>query len=301
MEKNIICPISHQIFLNPAIASDGHTYELKEISLWQSIYKTSPVTREIISEIFYVSRHMKNEVDNYLQLYPEELNNQYKTSNDYLYNVSEIKIHMKNKNYEKLLSYDNFDHKFINEEIIEECPSHILKYIIDNCSNLEACDNDGWKPIHSICRYSTPEIIRYIIDKNVDLECETAEKLRPIHFICRHSTPEMIKYIIDKNVDLECETVDKWRPVHIICRNSTPEMIKYIIDKNVNLECETINKVRPIHFICGNSSPEMIKYIIDKNVDLECKTINNDTPSSIIKKYLISEMLEYITNKMLIN
>jgi len=26
--------------------------------------------------------------------------------------------------------------------------------------------------------------------------------MRPIHFICRHSTPKMIKYIIEKGVNL---------------------------------------------------------------------------------------------------
>jgi ankyrin repeat protein len=74
-------------------------------------------------------------------------------------------------------------------------------------------------------------MIKYIIDKGVDLECKTMNIWRPIHFLCRHSTPEMIKYIIDKGVDLECETNYNWRPIHLICRYSTPEMIKYIIDK----------------------------------------------------------------------
>ena len=160
MEKDIICPISHQIFLNPVIASDGHTYELKGISLWQSIHKTSPITREIISEIFYISRHMKNEVDNYLRLYPEELNNQYEMSNDYLDNISEIKIHMKNKNYEKILSYGNFNYKFINEEIIEECPSHVLKYIINNCSNLEAS------------YYGYSNIVKLLIELGADIHAQ---------------------------------------------------------------------------------------------------------------------------------
>ena len=46
-------------------------------------------------------------------------------------------------------------------------------------------------------------MIRYIIDKCVDLECATLQGWKPIHFICQYSTPEMIKYIIDKGVDLE--------------------------------------------------------------------------------------------------
>ena len=290
---HLICPISHQIFLNPVVASDGHIYELTEISLWQSTHETSPITREIINNIFYTSRRTKDEVDNYLQLYPEELNNQYKMSNNNL----EIENHIKNGNYKKLLLYDNFDHKFINEEVIKKCPSYILKYIIDKCINLEASDNNGRSPIHYICRNSTPEIIKYIIDKNVNLEVEDDKKMRPIHIICRYSTPEIIKYIIDKNVDLECENIDKWRPIHIICRYSAPEMIKYIMDKNVNLECENINKWRPIHFICRYSTPEMIKYIIDKNVNLECETSDKWRPIHFICRYSTPEIIKYIIDK----
>jgi ankyrin repeat protein len=63
--------------------------------------------------------------------------------------------------------------------------------------------NKGWRPIHFICRFSTPEIIKYIIDKGVDLACsKTNEGWRPIHFICCYSTPDMVKYIIDKGIDV---------------------------------------------------------------------------------------------------
>jgi ankyrin repeat protein len=44
-------------------------------------------------------------------------------------------------------------------------------------------------------------MIKYIIDKGVDLECTTNYGWKPIHYICRYSTPEMFKYIIDKGVN----------------------------------------------------------------------------------------------------
>ena len=39
--------------------------------------------------------------------------------------------------------------------------------------DLEVAINEGWRPIHLICRYSTLEMIRYIIEKGVDLEVKT--------------------------------------------------------------------------------------------------------------------------------
>src|SRR5204862_6572265 len=62
---------------------------------------------------------------------------------------------------------------------------------------------DKSRPIHLVCRYSTPEIIKYVINKNVNLECMDNRGWKPIHYICRYSTLEMIKYIINKKVDLK--------------------------------------------------------------------------------------------------
>jgi ankyrin repeat protein len=36
----------------------------------------------------------------------------------------------------------------------------------------------------------------------IQLECEDVNGYRPIHYICEFSTPEMIKYIIDKGISL---------------------------------------------------------------------------------------------------
>ena len=108
------------------------------------------------------------------------------------------------------------------------------------------------------------------LDNCIDLECETKNKWRPIHFICRNSTPEMITFIIKKGVALECKTKDKWRPVHLICRFSTPEMIKFIFENGVELECETNNGWKPIHFICRSSTLDVIEYASSK-CDLTAK------------------------------
>jgi len=44
-------------------------------------------------------------------------------------------------------------------------------------------DNNGWKSIHIICRYSAPELIKYIIDKGADIKCSTCDGSKPIDLI----------------------------------------------------------------------------------------------------------------------
>ena len=306
--EDITCPITREIFCDPCIASDGNTYEREYITKWLEKNNTSPLTREPMDSKIYSNNLIKRMVDEYLEMYSDEKNNQYKPGVTYMLNRSIIKKSIEENNFDNLIKFTDYDIKDMYNyniflKLVQHCKNeNVLKHIIDNCIdleciNLECIDYGRWKPIHYICRYSTPNIIKYIIDKNVDLECATNNRWKPIHLICAYSTPEMIKYIIDKNVDLECVNNYKWKPIHYICRYSTPEIIKYIIDKNVDLECTTNNGWKPIHSICRNSTPEMIKYIIDKNVDLECATNHGWKPIHCIAKYSTSKMIKYIISK----
>jgi hypothetical protein len=51
--KALTCPISYNVFIDPVICSDGHTYERKYIEDWLEISNKSPMTGEII-----FSRHL---------------------------------------------------------------------------------------------------------------------------------------------------------------------------------------------------------------------------------------------------
>lgn len=47
--QEFVCPISNEIFKDPVIAQDGHTYEKQHIQQWLQSHATSPMTRQPIS------------------------------------------------------------------------------------------------------------------------------------------------------------------------------------------------------------------------------------------------------------
>ena len=57
----LVCPLSLEIFQDPVIAADGHSYERREIELWFARGKTtSPKTNEELPNAFLVpNRHLK--------------------------------------------------------------------------------------------------------------------------------------------------------------------------------------------------------------------------------------------------
>jgi len=44
--QNLVCPITHQLFVDPYMAADGRLYEKAAISKWFDSKKRSPVTNE---------------------------------------------------------------------------------------------------------------------------------------------------------------------------------------------------------------------------------------------------------------
>ena len=79
------CPISLQIFLNPVIIQDGNTYELDEIQKWFETKNTSPITNVVITDKTIITNFaIKSMVDNYLQLNPDKINQQYKHNDKYI-------------------------------------------------------------------------------------------------------------------------------------------------------------------------------------------------------------------------
>ena len=209
------CPITHEIFLNPVIASDGIFYEELVLKKWLEMSSKSPICGINIEKKYYKSVLFNNLLKEYLERCPFMLNEQYKIEFD-----------------------ESIFYNYLNDGKISELIKYISVYDLFSIEYKEILQNT----------FKNNEITKILIDKSVVIINNLGRKL--IHYVCMWSTPEMIKYIIDKEVDLECSDIEKSRPIHYICTWSTPEMIKYIIDKGVDLECSDINKMRPVHLIC---------------------------------------------------
>jgi hypothetical protein len=47
--RSLICPITYELFCDPVLAEDGHTYERDAIERWIKENGTSPLTRQSLS------------------------------------------------------------------------------------------------------------------------------------------------------------------------------------------------------------------------------------------------------------
>lgn len=244
MENNsdiFTCPITQQLFDKPVLACDGHFYEKSAIKEWLRKHDTSPLTNLPMKKHLVTSHVFKNQLDNFYQNNPIELENKYciiSLDKNHFHYYKKIELQINNCEFKKILKYENFNIVFFKKKtlqiLFQQADFNILKYFIDNLVDLECIDNSGWQPIHYACKFSKPEIIKYIVEKGVDLESVIEFNIRPIHLVCKYSTPEIIRYFVEKGVNLECETVSGFRAIHLVCKHSTPEMIRYFIDQGLN-------------------------------------------------------------------
>jgi len=277
---DILCPISLQIFKDPVIAEDGITYERESIEEWFEKNKKSPSTGiELRSTNITCNIFVKNFVNEYLSLRPEEKINQY---------VCKIKT------FDEIKYYKITDLSVIkSNDIVKICSAlklNELNYLIENTNFNDELENKN-KLIHFICQTSTPEIIMHIINhyvnNNLDIECCNIGGYSPIHYICLNSTPEMIQYIfiiyIEHNLSIECKTKNgNYLPLHFVCQCSTQESIKYVLNiydkNNLDVDCKTLNNDVPIliienRFSKKSNAYKYIKKIKNKNKKYCCASL----------------------------
>jgi hypothetical protein len=148
------CPITHQIFSDPVILSDGHTYERDAITTWLQTSDISPLTGALLQCKDVTSNYLVNSIiDQYTTEHPDitryisesRLLNAIK-----LANIAEI------RNFRDLTLTVNSLHMTIGH-----LGADILLLLISN--NIKIYEIEfGGSLVHYICRYSTPEMIKFI-------------------------------------------------------------------------------------------------------------------------------------------
>ena len=98
--SSIVCPISQQIYKEPVLASDGYIYEENCIKEWMIDNRSSPITREELSNNLTIVYPVKNMIEEFLRENPKLKELQYNNIAEYYQNrklVWSLKIYTRKK------------------------------------------------------------------------------------------------------------------------------------------------------------------------------------------------------------
>lgn len=199
-QEDLTCPITHEIFKDPVMASDGNCYERSAINNWYSLHKTSPITREKLQNSFITPVYIKNALDEFIKKFPDKKKDQYTILHTFC--IKEVDTFIIKKQYNKLLDITEFDlSKFGNLDVfLKECTDDkIVIHVIDNSLDLEQFITN-LKLIHFVCKFSNCNILKHLIQKNVDINAVTVNTVwRPVHFLAKYGTKEMLNCLLEKD------------------------------------------------------------------------------------------------------
>lgn len=209
MEKfNYICPITQQVYFDPVLADDGNIYERDAIDEWLKEKKTSPMTRERMTDKVVPVNFIKSLICEYLEKNPEMKDRQYFSTKDFKKYMVEVYEHIEKNRFEKLLGYkgylsDKLSAKKIKIKVKElEFEIPYMKYIFKNCND--------------------ETVIKYILENT-----EFVDSMR--YYMAEYSSEELNTKYIDKTDYYRLKTdVNKWHPLHFFVKRGFMNIIEAI-------------------------------------------------------------------------
>ncbi len=273
---HLICPITKMLLHDPVSAVDGQIYEKEAIDKWFSEHETSPTTGLEISTDTHRVLAIKNMVDELIEYNPEYKKDRYIPDITYNTNKTTIMRFMRHKRFDKLLLYKNFlimdplpnymDNTSIIEYLCRKCKKdNIIKYVLDNCIDIECSDIiSGMYPIHIICRYGSEDIIKYIVEKGVNLNRFTTYKYSPMYYICRQHNYDMVKYFVNKSVNLNALDNGNRNALHTACKYNKYNVIKHLVDSNANFMIKNNSGNLPVNVCFFYQDKITILYMLSK-------------------------------------
>ncbi len=268
--KDMYCPITHQIFLNPVIAADGFTYEEDAIEEWLKKSCLSPMLGTKMSKKTYIQNTVMRNMVKYVlnknkELEEEQYERIYTFNNiiDEIKGCQEINI----EEIKEIVDYNacnNGDFRtFITNENIHKMTKKIKKSEF-------AMINGGCRLIDFYLSYcKDEELIKYVLDCTPELDKEI-NGITILRYASQYQTPKIIRMILEK-----CDNYDVFKIVkdtnifYKLCiKRDTHEIIKDILSKNNNNELLKANDVyvekgsKYIHAVCAYGISETIDILI---------------------------------------
>jgi U-box domain len=134
-----ICPISHEIFLKPVVASDGHVYESAMIEKWLKANDNSPlINAKLSNKTLHPVIVLENLVNNFLRANPQF------ECQRFMSNIDSI---LRTDRYDQLLRHNNFQLTEYYKNFFGKTPIDIQRHVIDSCDKQFKSDY-GWYWIH---------------------------------------------------------------------------------------------------------------------------------------------------------
>lgn len=277
---DLMCPITHQIFKEPVIATDGHTYEQSAIKKWLTGNKVSPLTREKMGDGLIINLDKKKQVIDFFE------KNKITTFDKLLDAIRDKNLTaLQSLNYTEELLTESYSVKGTLLHAATVCNSpEIVAYLLDEGANPQATDAEGKTPLHHA---HSKEIAQLLLEHHSQINAKSKKGSTPLHIAAARGNSKLVEFLIDKGADIEAKDNDGFIPANMRdlvseytyeCKSQEYEKISYLLTKASKTEIERYGT--PLHLAIAHNEIEEVKNLLfsidiigeDFNVNTKNKT-----------------------------
>jgi len=221
--SEFVCPISHEIMLDPVITNDGKIYERKAIEKWLETHNTSPITNLVL---------------------------QNKTLVAYPYVKSKIEDFRKEKNiitFQKFLS-------IVRSGDIQKLKNSY--YFEDYLNMLE--DETRVSALHIATMNNDSSMIQYIANDGAERKFKNKEGNKALHIACQLGFLDSLKVLYKFDKDIEEPGYINNTALHYAAEKGHFEIAKFLLDSKANIEAKNSTGNTPLILASACKNPSVI-------------------------------------------
>jgi ankyrin len=310
---NIVCPITHNIFLDPVIAPDGFVYEREAITAWMEKNSVSPWTNEkLSSSTVYPARVIKTLTIDYLEKNPNKISDQYTlrdvTANEVEHLFANIEgfLAMSSSQIKKIFSEIFSAMKYSSPEFGEKMERMfnneiVARYIISAINDLTFKCMGVYSLLHLICIYCEYDLVRFAFENNPDiainLDEEDSAHCTGIFYAVTHMKLEGVEYLLSKRPNVTIASGKGMTVLHMALTKFPLHIIKSIIELGADINSKSNIGTKPIHFACKNASIDILSYLKELGISFDVQNNNGYSPLIMAIENNTEEVINYILDQ----
>jgi ankyrin repeat protein len=180
-------------------------------------------------------------------------------------------------------------HKISLHYAIQKKNKDIIKLLLENGSNTNIQENNGYNALHIAVFTRDIEICKLVIKYigNINSKCNTGETA--LHLSTNLRLFDISKLLIDNNININItDTLHEFSALHYICSTNQIELLKYILSKEelknkININIQDIFGNTCLHYALIEQNYGIINQLIEnKNINFNLWNIDGKIPLHLI-------------------
>lgn len=166
----------------------------------------------------------------------------------------------------------NRDHNFSQDEL--------LTALVEAGSDVEATDEDGWRPLHTAASSGNLNFVRCLIDLAPDLELNplTLSHRTPLFLAAANGFPDFVQYLLDQGVSLDQPKNDEGDlPIHIALWNGYSAIFKKLVTPQ-NLNDAGWNGCTALYAASARGHVDIVQYLLEHGAEPNLTNTAGITP-----------------------